>query len=72
MLVRMALKRQSGYRGLGYEGPDIGLILAVSNAEAGIEVDRLLVLDKPTGLDQSLIDLVAGELLGILVGSFHG
>jgi len=46
---------------------DIGLVLANGNPQARVEIDGLPVLNNPADLDQTLIDLVARDLFGILV-----
>ena len=48
-------------------GSDVCLVLADGHAKAGVEIERVLILDMPTGRPQAFIDPVPGELLGGLV-----
>jgi hypothetical protein len=47
---------------------DVCLILADGHAQAGVEIERVLVLNVPTGRPQTFIDPVPGDLLRRLVG----
>jgi hypothetical protein len=49
----------------------VSLVLANRDAGAGVEVQRIPVLNDPPCLDQFRIDLVASDLFGILVIARH-
>lgn len=48
-------------------GSDVCLVFADGHAKPGVEIERVLVLDMPTGRPQAFIDPVPSELLGGLV-----
>ncbi len=51
--------------------PDICDILPHCNANTGREIDLRPFLNSPTTSGQLLVDIVAGFLLGVLVGCGH-
>ena len=48
-------------------GADVGLVFAHGDTLSGIEVDLVFVLRIPAGRGQLRVDLVAGDLFGVLV-----
>jgi hypothetical protein len=43
----------------------------LTDTEADVEIDGLFVLNKPTVLRETFVDLIAGNLFGILVSRRH-
>ena len=51
----------------GCDGTDIGLVLTDRDAESGIEVDGVPVLQVSARSPEAVVDPVAGDLFGLLI-----